>query len=55
MVFDASRANEINDVIEEYPDAIINLGFFDSMDPNSAKKVAKNMKQLDKLGTDKIK
>lgn len=54
MIFDASRANEVNDVIEQYPDDILNIGFFDSMDPSTAKKIAKNLKQLEKLGQDKI-
>jgi len=55
MIFDASRANEVNDIIEEFPEDILQVGFFDSMDPGSAKKVAKNLKQLEKLGPEKIK
>lgn len=55
MIFDASRANEVNDVIEEFPGDILNIGFFDSIEASVAKKVAKNLKQLEKLGPDKIK
>uniref|UniRef100_A0A1B6F5V9 Thioredoxin domain-containing protein n=2 Tax=Cuerna arida TaxID=1464854 RepID=A0A1B6F5V9_9HEMI len=55
MIFDASRANEINDVIEEYSEDIVKVGFFDSMDCAVAKRVAKSLKQLEKLGPEKIK
>uniref|UniRef100_A0A1B6CPK3 Thioredoxin domain-containing protein n=1 Tax=Clastoptera arizonana TaxID=38151 RepID=A0A1B6CPK3_9HEMI len=55
MVFDANRHVEIEEVIEEFQDEVLNVGYFDSAEPETAKKVAKNAKQLVKLGSEKIK
>ncbi|XP_054286871.1 uncharacterized protein LOC129002819 [Macrosteles quadrilineatus] len=54
-IFDASRAQEVYEIAEKFPEDVLNCEFFDGADPSTAKRVAKNMKQLEKLGADKIK
>lgn len=54
IVFEASRANEVSEVVEEFQNEILNMAFFDCMEPEKAKMVCKNFKDLDRLSPEKI-
>lgn len=55
MIFEANRHSDIEEVMLEFPEDVLHIGYFDSMEPETAKKVAKNVKQLDRLGAEKVK
>lgn len=53
-MFEASRANEVSEVVEEFQNEILNIAFFDCMEPEKAKIVCKHIKDLDRLSPEKI-
>ncbi|XP_075225289.1 uncharacterized protein LOC142326588 [Lycorma delicatula] len=55
IIFEATRAREVNEMVEEFPGEVLKVGYFDSAEAETAKKVCRNIRDLERMGSDKIK
>ncbi|XP_024215994.1 uncharacterized protein [Halyomorpha halys] len=54
MIFEAKNAKEVLDAAEPYAPHIMHIAFFDSIEPQTAKKVCQTIHELEKLPESKI-
>ncbi|RZF48222.1 hypothetical protein LSTR_LSTR006189 [Laodelphax striatellus] len=55
MIFEATKAKEVDEIVQEFASEVLKLGFFDSVDPETAKHVCKGMSDIEKLLPEKLK
>ncbi|XP_039283973.1 uncharacterized protein LOC111047970 isoform X2 [Nilaparvata lugens] len=55
MIFEATKAKEVDELVQEFASEVLKMGFFDTVDPETAKRVCKGMSDLEKLLPEKLK